>query len=586
MDQNGSFPGKTAGSGHDAVGLGQGAVASGQGAAARQTALSLSVYAADPAAARDVPSPVLVPSVPGSAVDPAVAVPGSARVCGTGHRDGLTGSLALQAVESLTQDQAGTVLARLDHLIRWAQAQQAKTLSRMQVLFRDEYLKDTGLLDPGLAFSLAAEEAAAILHVPTNTAMMLMSEAGTLCTTHTATLHTLESGQISYGHVQTVVDQSQNIPPAELPGFEARLLGLAPEQTHTQFRVRARRLRETTYPETIVVRQRSAFDRRRVALQPECDGMSWLSALLPAQKAQAFFHQLSLAARGEQAAGDPRTVDQLRADIMDSLLEGHNDPEDQEDSEEADGQIEAGGRGSHRTGSHSQGRTRARARARARTEILVLISAETLFGADDQPAELHGYGPISPVTARKMAREAAKWTPVERDPETGEFLRIGRKRKVPDRLKQVLRVRDGTCRFPGCRTNAVISEIDHTTPWAQGGATDHDNLEHLCRRHHMFKTKGFWKACQPSPGIIEWTSPGGRKYRTEPHLTLNSASVGPVGSVGAVGSSGGAGAVSSLGDVCEAGALKSANSVDSQGTASTAISTSDPDDYGDDPPPF
>jgi hypothetical protein len=558
MDQNGSFPGKTAGSGQDAVG-------SAQDAAARQTALSLSVYAADPVAARDVPS----------------AVP-----------DGLTGSLALHGVESLTQDQAGAVLSRLDHLIRWAQAQQAKTLTRIQVLFRDEYLKDTGVLDPGLAFSLAAEEAAAILHVPTNTAMMLMSEAGTLCTTHTATLHTLESGHISYGHVQTVVDQSQNIPTAELPGFEARLLGLAPEQTHTQFRVRARRLRETTYPETIVVRQRSAFDRRRVTLQPECDGMSWLSALLPAQKAQAFFHQLSLAARGEQAAGDPRTVDQLRADIMDSLLEGHNDPEDHEDREEADQHDEAGGRGSHRTGSHSQGRTRARARARARTEILVLISAETLFGADDQPAELHGYGPISPVTARKMAREAAKWTPVERNPETGEFLRIGRKRKVPDRLKQVLRVRDGTCRFPGCRTNAVISEIDHTTPWAQGGATDHDNLEHLCRRHHMFKTKGFWKACQPSPGIIEWTSPGGRKYRTEPHLTLTAGSVGGVGNLGgagAVGGLGGAGAVGGLGDVCEGRALGSVDLVDSQGTASaasTASTISDPDDYGDDPPPF
>jgi hypothetical protein len=565
MDQNGSFPGKTAGSGQDAVGSAQGAAASGQGAAARQAALSLSVYAADPVAARAVSSPVPVPSVPGSAVDPAAAVPGSAvdpavavpgsdaPVTGTGHRDGLTGSLALQAVESLTQDDAGTVLSRLDHLIRWAQAQQAKTLSRMQVLFRDEYLKDTGVLDPGLAFSLAAEEAAAILHVPTNTAMMLMSEAGTLCTTHTATLHTLESGHISYGHVQTVVDQSQNIPPAELPGFEARLLGLAPDQTHTQFRVRARRLRETTYPETIMVRQRSAFDRRRVTLQPECDGMSWLSALLPAQKAQAFFHQLSLAARGEQAAGDPRTVDQLRADIMDSLLEGHNDPEDHEDREEADQHDEAGGRGSHRTGSHSQGRTRARARARARTEILVLISAETLFGADDQPAELHGYGPISPVTARKMAREAAKWTPVERNPKTGEFLRIGRKRKVPDRLKQVLRVRDGTCRFPGCRTNAVISEIDHTTPWAQGGATDHDNLEHLCRRHHMFKTKGFWKACQPSPGIIEWTSPGGRKYRTEPHLTLAVRTPEPAKPMDGVSADAGA---------------------------------NDPDDYGDDPPPF
>ena len=573
MDQNGSLPGKVAGSGQAAP-------------------VSLSVYAADPAPAREDP-----------------AVPSQAA---------LTGSLALHAVESLNQDEAGAVLSRLDHLIRWAQAQQAKTLTRMQVLFRDEYLHDTGLVDPGLAFSLAAEEAAAILHMPTNTAMMLMSEAGTLCTTHTATLKALESGHISYGHAQTLVDQSQNIPPADLPGFEAQLLGLAPEQTHPQFRVRARRLRETTYPETIEVRQRSAFDRRRVTLQPECDGMSWLSALLPAQKAQAFFNQLSTAARGEQAAGDPRTVDQLRTDIMASLLEGH-------DSDDCGGDCTTAGTGTHTatdtaagvgtgtntaagadrqgpgagpgpspepaagsgagsgtrlgnrsgvgkkgqsTGGTSTGGTGCGGHgSRARTEILVLISAETLFGADDQPAELHGYGPISPVTARRMARDAAKWTPVERDPKTEEFLRIGRKRKVPDRLKQVLRVRDGTCRFPGCRTNAVISEIDHTIPWAQGGATDHDNLEHLCRRHHMFKTKGFWKACQPSPGIIEWTSPGGRKYRTEPHLTLAagaSAKFSVAGDPAVEGEAGGLGRVSDVG----------------------VAASSDPDGYGDAPPPF
>ena len=103
-----------------------------------------------------------------------------------------------------------------------------------------------------------------------------------------------------------------------------------------------------------------------------------------------------------------------------------------------------------------------------------MISAETLLGADERPAE----------------------------------------------LKRWLRVRDVTCRFPGCRTNAVVSEIDHTRPWAQGGLTDHDNLAHLCRRHHMFKSKGFWKARQTVPGVIEWTSPGGRTYRTEPHLSL------------------------------------------------------------------
>ncbi|MBO0907624.1 HNH endonuclease [Arthrobacter sunyaminii] len=210
----------------------------------------------------------------------------------------------------------------------------------------------------------------------------------------------------------------------------------------------------------------------------------------------------------------------------------------------------------------------ARARARARTEILVLITAETLFGADEQPAELHGYGPISPEAARRLARQAAHWTPVERNSDTEEILRVGRRRKVPAGLQRWLRARDGTCRFPGCRTNAMISEIDHTKPWSHGGTTDHDNLEHLCRRHHMFKYRGFWKAHQRSPGIIEWTSPGGRTYRTDPHLTLATGlSTRP--STG----------------------LSAGPRVEATKPAATRISGWTPEgetpvDYGDDPPPF
>ncbi|WP_181034552.1 HNH endonuclease signature motif containing protein [Arthrobacter sp. 08Y14] len=506
------------------------------------------------------------------------------------YRDGLTGSLVLQGAEALTQDESSVVLSRLDALVRWAQAQQAKVLHRMEILFRDDLLEDIGREDPALTFSLAAEEAAAILHLPTNTAKMLMSEAGRLCTTHTATLARLEDGSLGYGHAQTVLDQSQNVPEPELAGFETVLLEAAGAgQTSSQFRVKARRLREGRYPETIPVRHKSAFERRRVCLVPDEDGMSWLSALLPAARAQLVYTQLTTAARGERGAGDSRGVDQLRADILADLLEGDPDERDATDSHDleqsgpASEAMDGDGLGGRAPDSGRNGNwdrrdrdsgsgtkdNRARARARARTEILVLITAETLFGAEEQPAELHGYGPISPETARRLARQAVHWTPVERHPDTEEILRVGRRRKVPAGLQRWLRARDGTCRFPGCRTNAVIAEIDHTKPWSHGGSTDHENLEHLCRRHHMFKSRGFWKARQRSPGIIEWTSPGGRTYRTDPHLTLAAApnaapntglSAGPrVEATGpaAIGRS-------------------------SQGSAADP----DPDDYGDDPPPF
>ncbi|MCC9195984.1 DUF222 domain-containing protein [Arthrobacter sp. zg-Y820] len=541
--------------------------------------------------------------------------------------------MVLQNVESLTEEQTGTVLARLNHLSRWVQAQQARVLSRLQTVYEDETLSVTGLRDAEMAFSLAAEEAATILGVPTGTGKALLSQAGDLCTRNTATLKALESGQISYGHVETLVEQCMGVVPGELPGFEAELLGLAAGQTRTQFRVKAHRLREQYYPETIVQRQLTAFEQRTVWVRPEPDGMSWLSALLPAEKAQAIFTQLSVAARGERAAGDTRTVDQLRTDILTDLLGGH----EHECGDECRNRNGGGGRGkggSGRRGGDSGG-TGAGAKSktgkgrskgsgsgnkasiqgegsgsaagsdsdtgagsgkgagscrighgpRARTEILVMINAETLFGADDQPAELNGYGPISPETARRMAREAAKWTPVERDPETEEILRVGKRRKVPDGLKRVLRVRDGTCRFPGCRTNAVISEIDHTKPWAQGGPTDHDNLEHLCRRHHMFKTEGFWKARQPRPGVIEWTSPGGRCYRTEPQLSLSRETCGVDGGQRRSEISAGPDIKANGGQANRGG---NATGVDPSPAhdAGGPSAPDDPDDYGDDPPPF
>ncbi|MCC3265871.1 HNH endonuclease [Arthrobacter gengyunqii] len=535
MDQNGSS--RLGGTG-DFTGAGQAAGA------------SLSVYEAESGTAGS----------PRAQYDPAqVSHPGPT------YREGFTGSLALQSAESLTQDEAGAVLSRLDSLMRWAQAQQAKVLHRMETVFRDDLLQDIGREDPGLTFSLAAEEAAAILHLPTNTAKMLMSDAGQLCSTHTTTLAGLEEGTLSYGHVQTVLDQSQNVPEAELASFEKDLLEMAAAgQTPSKFRVKARRMREKTYPETISVRHKTAFEQRRVCLAPDEDGMSWLSALLPAVRAQLIYTQLTTAARGEQAAGDPRLVDALRADILADLLEGEDavgDTGGDEGGDVHDNRVDDGLDNHPIMDTRDNGGTKdAKARARARTEILVLINAETLFGADEQPAELHGYGPISPETARRLARQAAHWTPVERHPGTDEILRVGRRRKVPAGLQRWLRARDGTCRFPGCRTNAVISELDHTKPWSHGGTTDHDNLEHLCRRHHMFKTRGFWKARQHRPGIIEWTSPGGRTYRTDPHLAL-----APDHGTVPGKSAGRPGAVF----------------VSYGGTVSE-----NPNDYGDDPPPF
>ncbi|WP_225219722.1 HNH endonuclease [Arthrobacter gallicola] len=158
---------------------------------------------------------------------------------------------------------------------------------------------------------------------------------------------------------------------------------------------------------------------------------------------------------------------------------------------------------------------------------MVLINADTLAGLDQTPAELNGYGPISAEAARTMILAALNWTPLLQDAASGEILAVGRRRRIPAGLKRWLQARDGTCRFPGCAVNVTRSEIDHTTPWARGGPTEHSNLEHLCPKHHRFKTLGYWKARQPAPGALGWTSPTGRTYTTQPALEFGGGAAGP-----------------------------------------------------------
>ncbi|MGN6405577.1 HNH endonuclease signature motif containing protein, partial [Sinomonas sp.] len=61
-----------------------------------------------------------------------------------------------------------------------------------------------------------------------------------------------------------------------------------------------------------------------------------------------------------------------------------------------------------------------------------------------------------------------------------------------------------------CRCPAARSEIDHRIEWQHGGATDADNLQSLCRKHHALKSIGSWRS-QREDGDVAWTSPlGGR----------------------------------------------------------------------------
>ncbi|HSZ43982.1 MAG TPA: HNH endonuclease signature motif containing protein [Streptosporangiaceae bacterium] len=84
------------------------------------------------------------------------------------------------------------------------------------------------------------------------------------------------------------------------------------------------------------------------------------------------------------------------------------------------------------------------------------------------------------------------------------------------RLEHLVKIRNPTCTAPGCRRPAIRSDLDHITPYDQGGRTCECNLHTPCRRHHRLKGTAGWHAEMTAPGTITWTLPHGRSYTTTP----------------------------------------------------------------------
>ena len=139
--------------------------------------------------------------------------------------------------------------------------------------------------------------------------------------------------------------------------------------------------------------------------------------------------------------------------------------------------------------------------------------------ARSRPAYLFGSGFMpAPLFAAMLERGStvrALVHPGQAGPECGRF---------PSRaLAAFVRCRDLTCRFPGCDKPATEADIDHTVAHPVG-PTHASNLKCLCRFHHLLKTywggPDGWRDRQHPDGTIVWTAPSGHTYTTHPGSRL------------------------------------------------------------------
>ncbi|EAP99779.1 hypothetical protein JNB_06409 [Janibacter sp. HTCC2649] len=139
---------------------------------------------------------------------------------------------------------------------------------------------------------------------------------------------------------------------------------------------------------------------------------------------------------------------------------------------------------------------------------------------NDTGALVHGDVPAAFARGQGRARHARR--KAER---CGQDLEdFSQSYRVPDGMARLIRLRDGSCRFPGCGVPSRQCDLDHVRPWP-AGPTSPTNLMALCRRHHQIKQRDGWTVKLHPDSTVTWTDPTGLQRTTWPvdHLHLITA---------------------------------------------------------------
>lgn len=237
---------------------------------------------------------------------------------------------------------------------------------------------------------------------------------------------------------------------------------------------------EHAEPDQSRARHLKAYADRAVRARALGDGMTRLSADVAATDAAAVMQKLTGAAHA-LPAGDPRTLDQARADLLvDTLLDRRD-----------------GGLG-------------------YRAIIGITVPLSSLMGFSDQPGELTDRSATIPahIIATALADPSSLLYRLVTD-NVGNLMSVQwLGRLAPAKLDQVLDFRDGTSVFPTSSVPARLCDDDHTEPWP--AETSAANMGPVNRRAHRLKTEGLIGLRQLGPGTFEWTTRTGHTYTRHP----------------------------------------------------------------------
>lgn len=345
------------------------------------------------------------------------------------------------------------------------------------------------------------EDISTALRLAPATAQIRIDIARTLINNLPNTCAALAIGEISSAHATVIARETaaairDGMAESVIFQIEERALAFAEFHTPGQVANHVRNAVAKYAPEEFEDVTLRAQSMRRVSCFNDPDGMSTVVAILPAAAAQMVMNSIEAfilrenqrVEKGGVLAGkeeDKRTKDMRRADGLSAIC-----------------------------AAYLADITEVVAPHRRPVTVNVTIDLPTLLGLAENPGQLAGYGPIPASIARELASDS-QWKRFITEPQTGNLLDFGRASyEPPQHLKDFLIARDRTCRFPGCRRSALLSDLDHAQSWESGGRTSTENIGALCRRHHRLKTHDGWSLESFPDGSCTWRSPLGKEFFT------------------------------------------------------------------------
>jgi len=301
------------------------------------------------------------------------------------------------------------------------------------------------------------------------------------------TLAALQCGALSEWRATLIVRESACLDvedrrklDAELCGDVSKLDGLGDARITAAAKEIACRLDA----QAVVDRTAKAEADRTVTIRPAPDCMTYVTALLPVAKGVGVYAALKRAA---DTTFDDRSRGQVMADTLVERVTGR--PAD----------------------------------APEPVALNLVMSDQTLWGQDNAPAVLDGYGPIPASVAHRLVQDAvaderslATLRRLYRHPTSDALVAMeSRSRFFPKGLANFIGVRDRTCRTPYC--DAPIRHRDHATPRNRGGPTSATNGLGECERCNYTKEAPGWRVTAADENGVhtaEFVTPTGARYRS------------------------------------------------------------------------